>query len=52
MDKVRPIYWKLLIAIGIIYVVFTTMMLSDIYFKIGRIEHVLGHEKTGQEHKH
>lgn len=52
MDKIRPIYWKLLIAVGIIYIVFTALMLSDLYSKVGEIEHSLVHENTAHDHKH
>ncbi len=52
MDKIKPIYWKLLIAAAVIYVIFTAIMLSDIYSKIGEMEHTLVHENAAHGHKH
>ena len=41
MEKVRPIYKNLLIAAIAIFVIGTAFALSDIYSKIGNIEHSL-----------
>ena len=41
VEKVRPIYKKLLIAAVAIFVIGTAFALSDIYKKIGDIEHAL-----------
>lgn len=39
MEKVRPVYKKMLIAAIVIFVIGTAVALSDIYSKIGAIEH-------------
>jgi len=44
MNKTKPIYWKLLIAAVVIYIIATSVMLGDMYSKIGKIEHALVHE--------
>jgi hypothetical protein len=43
MANIKPIYIKLLLVTIVLYVVNLTFLLSDIYYKIGRIEHVLIH---------
>ena len=43
MDDVHHILKKLLIAAGIIYIIGITVILSDLYMKVGRIEHSLMH---------
>lgn len=43
MKETSPLLKKLLIAAVVIYVVGMTIMLSDMYAKIGTIEHVLMH---------
>jgi hypothetical protein len=41
MTGVKPIYIKLLIAAIAIFIIGTALALSDIYYKLGRIEHFL-----------
>ncbi|MFA5146551.1 MAG: hypothetical protein WC515_04165 [Candidatus Omnitrophota bacterium] len=43
MEGARPIYKKLLIIAVVVYTISVTYMLSDIYHKIGQIEHSLCH---------
>ena len=52
MNATRPIYIKLLILAIVVYVIGVTFILSDIYFKVGRIEHVLSHASSGHDHQH
>jgi len=44
MKNVRPIYRNLLIAAIALFVIGTAFALSDIYHKIGSIEHSLSHK--------
>jgi hypothetical protein len=41
MDGAKPIYVKLLIAAIVIYIIGVTIMQTDMYVKIVRIEHTL-----------
>jgi hypothetical protein len=50
MQGVRPIYKKLLIAAVAIYVAGVTIMLSDIYARLGNLEHELSHISAGPGH--
>lgn len=43
MKDVKPVYIKLLIAAGAIFVVGVSIALSDLYQKIGTIEHGMAH---------
>jgi hypothetical protein len=43
MDNVRPVYKNLLILAIVLYIIALTIMLSDMYRKVGHIEHVLAH---------
>lgn len=43
MEKARPIYRNLLIAAIALFVIGTAFALSDIYRKIGAIEHSTAH---------
>ncbi|MDP3790442.1 MAG: hypothetical protein Q8R38_00095 [Candidatus Omnitrophota bacterium] len=52
MNKIKPIYWKLLVAAGVVYIIFTTITLVDICLRIGAIEHSLIHENTEHGSKH
>jgi hypothetical protein len=40
---ISPIYKKLLLIAGIIYLIGVTIILSDLYIKVIRIEHTLLH---------
>ncbi|MEI6863368.1 MAG: hypothetical protein WCK38_03110 [Candidatus Omnitrophota bacterium] len=51
MKKVKPIYIKLLIAAVALFVIGTTVALSDIYSKICNIEHLLVHSPSGSSHE-
>lgn len=51
MINVKPIYVKLLTAAIAAYVIGTCVMLSELYSKIGEIEHVLSHISSGHGHK-
>ncbi|MDD5681659.1 MAG: hypothetical protein PHI59_10535 [Candidatus Omnitrophica bacterium] len=42
-STVRPVYKKLLIAAIAIYIIGSCMIQSDLYRKLGRIEHQLCH---------
>ena len=52
MDTVRPIYKKLLIAAIAIYVVGTALLLSDLTYKVGQLEHVIMHHTGKCSAKH
>jgi hypothetical protein len=43
MTHIRPIYIKLLVLALIIFIMGVSLMLSDLYFKVGQIEHTLMH---------
>ena len=40
---VRPIYHKLLIAALVIYIVGSCILVTELYIKVGKIEHFLVH---------
>jgi hypothetical protein len=42
---IGPVYKKLLLIAGIIYLIGVTIILSDLYIKVIRIEHELLHVK-------
>lgn len=44
MNGARPVYRNLLIAAIALFVIGTAFALSDIYYKIGQIEHALVHD--------
>ena len=50
MENVRPIYKNLLIAAIALFVIGTAFALSDIYRKIGDIEHTLICKTLGCPH--
>ena len=50
MENIRPIYKKLLIIAVVVYIISTTIMLSDLYSKVGKIEHTL--IDAGLQHGH
>ena len=50
MGMIRPLYKRLLIAVIVVYVIGVCMMLSDIYVKLGKIEHTLSHAGGGHKH--
>lgn len=52
MEKINPIYKKLLIIAIVIYVTATSIMLSDMCRRIGEIEHTLTHMQAGHMYKH
>jgi hypothetical protein len=52
MDKARPIYKKALIAAIVIYIIGLTLILVDMYIKIGAIEHALAHMCAEHQHDH
>ena len=43
MDTIRPIYKKALLAAIIFYAIGMTFLLSDLYIKVGIIEHAMVH---------
>lgn len=43
MQKVRPVYIKLLIAAVIIFVIGVSAMLCDVYERVGELEHNMVH---------
>jgi len=47
MEAIRPIYKKLLIAAFAVYVIGTALLLSDLCYKVGRLEFAIMH-LTGQ----
>ena len=49
MEKVRPIYKKLLVAAAILYILASVYIQSNLYNRIGRLEHQLSH-LTGASH--
>ena len=48
----KPIYIKLLIAAIVAWIISTTLLLSDIYMKIGEIDHALIHSSSGGKCAH
>jgi len=54
-DKVRPVYIKLLFAAVAVFVVGVCLALSDLYMKVGQLEHDMMHggpDKCPLSHKH
>ena len=43
MEKVRPIYKKLLVAAVVFYIIASAYIQSDLYNRIGHLEHQLSH---------
>lgn len=43
MEKIRPVYIKLLGAAVVVYVVGTALLLSDLCYKVGRLEFKVMH---------
>ena len=43
MEKVRPIYKKLLVAAVVFYIIASAYIQSDLYHRIGHLEHQLSH---------
>jgi len=43
MSKARPIYKRLLIAAIVIYIIASSIMLADIYYKVGTLKHKVFH---------
>jgi hypothetical protein len=43
MDTVRPVFKNLLIIAVVLYILALTYTLSDMYIKVGNIEHALAH---------
>lgn len=52
MENARSIYKKLLIIAIAIYVIGTVIILSDIYIKVGGIEHILMETSMQYGHQH
>ncbi|MDP3789343.1 MAG: hypothetical protein Q8R48_02955 [Candidatus Omnitrophota bacterium] len=48
----RPIFGKLLIAATVLYVIGITFLLSDVYYRLGDVEHALVHIKQGDTCQH
>lgn len=48
MDGVRPVFRNLLVVAIVVYIVALTLMLSDMYSKVGHIEHTLAHITFGK----
>lgn len=44
MKKISPVYRNLLIAAIALFVIGTAFALSDIYHKVGTIEHAMAHK--------
>lgn len=51
MNDIKPIYKKLLMIAIAIYVIGVSMMQTDLYLKVCRIEHALSH-MSGHGHQH
>lgn len=47
MGTVRPIFGRLLIVAIVLYIISTTLILADICYRIGNIEHAMIHSGTG-----
>jgi hypothetical protein len=45
MKKAKPIYKKLLLIAVIIWIIGMTYYVSNLYFKVGQIEHALMHRR-------
>ena len=43
MEKIRPVFKKLLIAAIVVYVIGTCAIMAELYHKVGKIEHALTH---------
>ncbi|MBU4487791.1 MAG: hypothetical protein KKI13_01840 [Candidatus Omnitrophica bacterium] len=43
MEKIRPVFKKLLIAAIVVYVIGTCVIMAELYYKVGNIEHALAH---------
>jgi len=49
--RINPVYIKLLIGAAAVFVVSVSLMLSNIYDKLGRVEHALSHITGGAADK-
>ncbi len=47
MKKTNPIFIKFLIAALAVYIVGSCVIMSDLYYKVGMIEHTLMHYSFG-----
>lgn len=52
MDSVGPVYWQLLIGAIAIYVIGTCFIMSDLYAKVGALEHALACESKDCTYRH
>lgn len=43
MERIRPVFRKLLIAAIVIYVIGACIIMADLYYKAGNTEHALAH---------
>jgi hypothetical protein len=43
MKNIKPVYLKALLAAIVIYLLGMTIIVSDLYYKVGKIEHHLVH---------
>lgn len=50
MENVKPIYKKLLVVAIAIFVIGTAFALSDLYYKVGEMEHALVCKDPGCHH--
>ncbi len=44
--RTRPIFFKLLIAAAVVYVIGTSVLITDLYCKLGKMQHVLSHKHS------
>jgi len=52
MDSVKPLYWQLLIGATAIYVIGTCYIMSDLYAKVGALEHTMVCETKGCQYRY
>lgn len=52
MEKVRPIYKKLLVAAIAAYIIGMTFILVDITIRLGAVEHMVACMTFAGQHKH
>lgn len=47
MKPIKPIYIKLIVIAIVIWIIGTTVFITDLYLKVGKIEHDLVHASFG-----
>ena len=51
MKEVKPVFIKLLIAALAVFIIGVSVALSELYHKVGAIEHEMSHISSGGHHQ-